>query len=192
MLTLQSVEKKIEECKRLTCFYDIAITTHENKLKDVKRGKLKFTQISDSALLGLVKGDISRLYDNKNKLLEEKQLLEDQLKSLKTENQEEAPELQTDPLPASEETVPDLDKTLQESTNTLPESIIVQPETSEPSVTPLFEFDTNNFSKDQDFERKGDKSMSTPDLLTDQEIIDTLKEIDNHQDDQESDGPMFP
>ena len=201
MLTIRDVEKKLEDCKRLAHLYDLAISLHEKKVSKVRRGIIRFTQISDSALLGLVEGDLKRLNNDKKKVLEDQESLDDQLKSLLKEKEPEASNLETNLL-APVETIPDLDRTLQESNNTapepnniVPESVIIAPETFEPSESPLFEFETNSFSKDQDqdqdFDKKGDESVSTPDLLTAQEIIDTLKDIDNHQDDQDGDGLIF-
>lgn len=78
MVNVPNHQTRLDEYHKLSALYDIAITSQEAKLNDVKRGKIKFTQIADPTLLGLMRGELNRLREDKEAIVGELYRLQNQ------------------------------------------------------------------------------------------------------------------
>lgn len=81
VITKLQLENKLEEYKKIDNLYDVAISVHEKTISDAKKGKLRFTQISDPKLYGLLYGDLKRLNADQEKIKQEITELQDQLRA---------------------------------------------------------------------------------------------------------------
>ncbi|RZA24702.1 MAG: hypothetical protein EOP02_13205, partial [Proteobacteria bacterium] len=71
VITKLQLENKLEEYKKIDNLYDVAISVHKKTISDAKKGALRFTQISDPKLFGLLYGDLKRLSHDRANIQQE-------------------------------------------------------------------------------------------------------------------------
>lgn len=93
------IHKKLEDYHKLVHFYDIAISAHSKKIDDFKKGKIKYSSLSEDKFSALLTGDLKRLREDQAKIKLELETLKRQL------------ETQSSPVPPSD--IPELQSNLQ-------------------------------------------------------------------------------
>lgn len=198
MMTLAALENKLSEYKKIFSLYDVAITEHERQIDKAVRGKLTFTQIENKVLMGLLKGDLTKLHTDKEQVGKDIVELEEQIKSAKEKPSPEASvaEKDQDQAPTGSEFAVNLENERLQGGDD-PSQEDQNKDTSDPFIGGNTTKDSDSyFNPVEDF---GTNDIETPDLLTNHQILDSLQAIEESEDNREesednTEGfqPLFP
>lgn len=196
---------RLDELKRLDSLYAIAIGQQEKQIDNAKRGKLRFTQITNKTLFGLLVGDLTRLKENKEQNLLDILQLEEEIKKAETKTSDE---LEQQPEPAASPSEPiqaephlggdeievssppmDAEEDKQEK-----EHIELTQEVEKEAILEVKDSPTHSIEgEDNDPSSKNEPicfdTIETPDITNDN-LLDTLRALDGIDDDERF-TPLF-